>query len=394
MKFETIRFFIKSAYFCIDGFVSFCVSRKNKKDLVLIRLDAIGDFIIWLDAAKEYRCVYPNKKITLIANSTWAGMASNLPYWDDVWSVNLYDLTWKPFYRWEFLRKVRQANFETAIQPTYSRFLLLGDSVMRATRSTHRIGSIGDASINKVNDKVNGYSWYTRLIPASPKPMMELQRNAEFFSLLAGTNFKAALPQLPVMVALPKRLQQQRRYVILFPGASWQGRRWPTKSFVEVAMQLHCIYGWQIVLCGSSSDRELCQTIADSALMACHNLAGDTTLIELAELIRGAEILISNETSAVHIAAAVGTPSVCILGGGHFGRFMPYSDDLTGIKPQVAVTSMPCFNCDWKCSLPHDPSGPVPCISNVSVSLVLTKVQLALVASDGRVSTLSRDCRQ
>jgi ADP-heptose:LPS heptosyltransferase len=100
-------------------------------------------------------------------------------------------------------------------------------------------------------------------------------------------------------------------------------------------------------------------------------LSGKTTLQELAELIRGAEILISNETSAVHIAAAVGTNSVCILGGGHFGRFLPYPKHVKGARPIVADKYMPCFNCNWKCEWPHEPSGAVPCVTGVSIEQVL-----------------------
>ena len=50
-----------------------------------------------------------------------------------------------------------------------------------------------------------------------------------------------------------------------------------------------------------------------------------TNINELIEAIRDAEFLITNETSAVHIAESVTTKSFCILGGGHFGRFLPYN---------------------------------------------------------------------
>jgi ADP-heptose:LPS heptosyltransferase len=54
------------------------------------------------------------------------------------------------------------------------------------------------------------------------------------------------------------------------------------------------------------------------------DLTGKTTLPQLVNLIAGAKILISNESCAVHIAAAVGTNAVCISNGNHFGKFNPY----------------------------------------------------------------------
>ncbi|MDP3759114.1 MAG: glycosyltransferase family 9 protein [Ramlibacter sp.] len=356
-------------------------SSMAKTGVALIRLDAIGDFIIWLDSAKEYRRLFPAQKIVLLANTAWADLACGLPYWDEVWTLDLQRFTRKPLYRWMLLRKISQANFAVAIQPTFSRAFMYGDSVIRATRATQRIGSVGDMSNISAKDKAVGDSWYTRLLPASPNPLMELQRNAEFISHLTDETFKESLPALPILATLPKRLQPQSAYFILFPGASWHGRQWPTQFFIQLLERLDQHYGWQAVLCGSPAEGDLGQVIAHGTQVACLNLIGQSTLAELAELIRGARILIGNETSAVHFAAAVGTPAVCILGGGHFGRFMPYPDTLGGLKPLIATHPMPCFNCNWRCNQTRDPAGPVPCLSQISVELVMSQTMMAIEQS-------------
>jgi ADP-heptose:LPS heptosyltransferase len=97
------------------------------------------------------------------------------------------------------------------------------------------------------------------------------------------------------------------------------------------------------------------------------------------------QILISNETGTAHIANAVGTPTVCILGGGHFGRFVPYpvlSGQTSHLK--VVYHKMPCYGCDWKCvyQIKSEASGsgamedePAPCISNISVDAVWNEVK-------------------
>ena len=61
------------------------VPKHNQQKLVLlVRQDAIGDFILWLDTAKEYRKYYPpeNCKIILIGNALWTDLAKELPFWD------------------------------------------------------------------------------------------------------------------------------------------------------------------------------------------------------------------------------------------------------------------------------------------------------------------------
>jgi len=253
---------------------------------------------------------------------------------------------------------------------------------------------MGDLANATAFDHKIGNRWYTQLLPTSPSLMMELERNAEFFSQLTGSVYQASTPKLPTLTTLPAHLLPTVPYFIVFPGASWVGRQWPVAHFVHALSTLHSRYGWQPVLCGSPAEHALCQAIADAAPVTCLNLAGQTSLMELAEVIRSARLLVGNETSAVHIAAAVGTPAVCILGGGHYGRFMPYPAALGGITPAVAAVPMPCYHCNWRCNQPHDPAGPVPCISQISSATVLAAMQQALDAASALQpdAATSTDC--
>ena len=368
------KFIYKYSCLFLDFYVCLGFSRGGKEGVVLIRLDAIGDFIIWLDSAKEFRQIYPNEKITLIANSAWSDLASSAPYWDEVWSINITKLTQNPIYRWRILRKIRRKNFKIAIQPTFSRAIMYGDSIIRATRSENRIGSMGDMFNISLNDKNISDRWYTKLLPASAEPMMELMRNTEFMRNLSKKNISCALQKWSSSESLRDGLQVRDGYAILFPGASWVGRRWPREKFSEIARWIHAEYGWKIVLCGAHTDFELCEEITRMCGVPCLNFAGHTTLIELFELIRNSNLLISNETSAIHMAVAVNTPSICILGGGHFGRFAPYPDDLVGLKPLIALSKMTCFGCNWACNQDHEKNNSVPCIYDISVEQVIKLV--------------------
>lgn len=375
---KVLKYLVRRLLLGFDRLVTLRLKDSHKTGLALIRLDAIGDFILWLDTAKEYRRLYPNQKITLIANAVWADMARMLPYWDEVWSVSLRDLSRNPLCRWAFLCRVRKAKFETAIQPTFSRVFMQGDSVIRASCATNRIGSIGDMARILASDKAVSDAWYTRLVPANSSAKMELLRNAEFIQNLSHDDFRVALPQWPMLSKLPVSLLPQGPYSILFPGGSWRDKLWPNGFFADLSGRLYRKHGWRVVLCGSATERALCDLIAHTSGVACLNLAGQTTLPELAELIRGAQCLIGNDTSAVHLAAAVGTPAVCILGGGHYGRFMPYPDTVIGVKPVVAAHQMPCFNCGYQCNQLYDPAGPVPCVAQVSVDVVMDCVTQAI----------------
>lgn len=347
--------------------------------IALIRLDAIGDFVMWLDAARHLRTLYPGRHICLLANAAWCELAQGLPYWDEVIPIDVPGLVRRPLYRWRSIHRISRRKFSSAICPSYSRDFWTGDSILRATRAAERIGYDGDFSNSTQAYRRFSDRWYTRLVPARPGLFTELRRNAEFVSHLGGLTLNPALATLPQRVGGPHG--SQAAYCILFPGASWSGKRWPVENFVELGVRLRAHGDWRMVLCGSSSERDLCDRVAHALGGDALNLAGETSLLQLTEWIRSAKLLVSNDTSAIHIAAAVGTASVCIVGGGHFGRFLPYDALISGCVPRVAVHEMPCFHCNWHCTQPHRAGEALPCISKVSVAQVFALALEALVPS-------------
>lgn len=347
---------------------------RHEKRVLIVRLDAIGDFVLWLDAAKElvnaYQC--QGYTVTVMANDTWADWFASFGYADAVWPVNRQKLQYDLAYRWKVLKQVRTNNYEVALQPTFSRELLTGDTMIRVTAALKRIGSQGDcANIRQWQKKISD-RWYTTLVPASEAPLMELERNAEFMRGLGFSYYCARVASIPATLSLAEDLRPNQPYYIIFPGASWVGKQWPAENFAALLCAVYHHTGWLAVLCGGTSEWSLCDSIAAASGVTALNLAGKTSLAQLAELIRSACLLVGNDTSAIHIASAVGTASVCILGGGHYGRFMPYPSECGATAPRAVYTKMDCFGCNWRCSkLPLPIQATVPCIESITVDQVL-----------------------
>jgi ADP-heptose:LPS heptosyltransferase len=110
------------------------------------------------------------------------------------------------------------------------------------------------------------------------------------------------------------------------------------------------------------------------------NMTGKTNLVNLAVIIKDASFLVGNETSAIHFAAAVSTPAFCLLGGGHYARFMPYDLEEESDRPlPIAITHrMGCFYCNWQCRYFFKDGEPVPCIEKISVDDVWCEVEKIL----------------
>ena len=369
---------IKSILYYFFDSLALCSTPSPQKTqlevVLLIRQDAIGDFVMWLDTAKEYRKLYPpdKYKIVLVGNKIWCDLAKELPLWDEVLPVNVKAFKTLSLYRWNILREVRNFGAKIAIQPTFSREFYHGDSLIRASYALRKVSSVGDLSNRNWLKKTIADGWHTELIPTSTKIMTELERNAEFFQGLSLKPYQANYPKLK----FPRTTTTnwwEREYYVLFPGVSTALRQWPVECFAEIADRIYNQTGLTGILDGAPSDKPLAESI-QSISSASLEWAG-TLLEELPQLLKYTRFMVSGETSAVYIAAAVETPVVCVLGGAYFGRFLPYPE-LTGQKIVLETVSYPmsCYGCNAKCVYPLQTNESAPCVSNISVDAVWEKV--------------------
>jgi ADP-heptose:LPS heptosyltransferase len=284
-------------------------------------------------------------------------------------------------YRLRALILLRWRNFAIAIQPTFSREFV-GDLVLRSTNAPARIGYSGDTNNISVKQKTSTDLWYSKLIIGDPACMMELIINAQFVRELGQKDFVSDVPFIPkiepsLLNSLPANL-----YIVIAPGASWQSKIWPLDQFAALVLQLNSTFDLHFVLCGDKNDRTLCESLAQKVnLHNLTNIAGQTNLIQLIEIIRGAILVVSNDSSPVHLAAATRTRAVCILGGGHFGRFLPYQVERSTPSPlPVALWSkMDCFGCRWRCKFAPQDGDVVPCVSSVALQEVIHSCRTLLV---------------
>lgn len=100
-------------------------------------------------------------------------------------------------------------------------------------------------------------------------------------------------------------------YVLLHPGATAASRRYPPRDF-GVALEQLALAGWTCVLCGGEEDREAVAQIRALVSRPVIDLSGMLSLGGLGALIQGASLLIANNSGPAHMAAAVGTPLVCL----------------------------------------------------------------------------------
>jgi len=128
----------------------------------------------------------------------------------------------------------------------------------------------------------------------------------------------AARPYVAKAQQLPFTLPAGR-LVALNPGASRAQRRWPAASYAALATELRH-QGLTPILVGASADAEACEAVLSHLPDPIENLCGQTSVAEMACVLGHCELLISNDTGAIHIASAVGTRCIGIYGASAWFR--------------------------------------------------------------------------
>jgi ADP-heptose:LPS heptosyltransferase len=354
----------------------------GRKHLVILRPDGIGDFVVFARNFHHIRDIYPYNEwsCTLIGNRIWRPIAEELNrYYSGKWfdrfiAIDRSCLKRKIGYQISLAKTLKELNCVDLLYPVHSRDVW-GNVMAKWIPAQNKIAPFGNNDNITATFKGLFDYCFSRLIEEKHDEKLEVEQTDHFFRILGSKIPKhqslAFLPVTPLMVKerdiclASIGLNSNDRYVVIFPGAAWVGKRWPAERFIEwgrgqIERKLY------VIVCGGFNETELGRKVAQCIGRGAFNLAGKTSLIGLSGLLAKAELCLSNDTAAIHISAAFNRPTICIMGGGHFGRFWPYGN-LT--RNQILSHDMPCFGCGWECRY-HE--IPFPCIRLIKFNHILS----------------------
>lgn len=221
-----------------------------------------------------------------------------------------------------------------------------------------------DIVVPRASFHTHAVDWYLAVLPRLGVPVHR--------------NF-AWLPERPEVAAAlrTKWTTGGARWIALQPGARWANKRWPIEGFVEVARQLAGeITDARFAILGGGGDKPLGEALAGALPDCSLDLTGQTSLPEMVEWLRLCELMITNDTGPMHVAAALGKPMVALFGPTEARRTGPY-----GMLDQVVRHSLPCAPClKSRCSWPQ----PMECLTAIPPALVLEHARAAFAACHAR----------
>lgn len=325
---------IRYVIFLLLNFI-ISLQRQDKKSqtLLLIRLDSIGDYLLMRNFIPFIKSSlkYKSYKVTLCGNIIWKELAETFDAkWIDqfIW-LDRKKFNSNVFYKYKLLRDIYKSGFEIVCDTTYSREILFGDLIVKSSKAETKIGCTGfpDTHVkwkrNLLTDK-----YYSRLINPLPGVNFEFYQNKDFFEKFLITFIDEKKPWLNVDSVLVK-LPTRNEFIVVFPGGQEEQRRWSVENYSLIIQMLLKEYNYDIIIAGSKSETLIAKKLIHFFnKQRVYDFTGQTSLPQLAKLIAKSSLLISNETSAVHFAASVGTIFICISNGQRFGRFMPYPKEM------------------------------------------------------------------
>lgn len=178
------------------------------------------------------------------------------------------------------------------------------------------------------------------LLPRPTKRVPELYARAAAKWGVDGPDWSFRLPENE---AAAEKLRRDSGLaagmVALAPGARHAAKAWPAAHWLELAQTLAAA-GHELLLLGDETERSLCETVA-AGIEGAVNLAGRTAVEELPEALRGAALLVSNDSAWNHLAPLVGVPCLALFGptSPRFG-FAPW-----GPRDRTIYLELPCSPC-------------------------------------------------
>lgn len=295
--------------------------------ICILKLDKIGDYILLRNYVLELRNLDPFKghEITLIANSQNKPFIEFLDkdaFTDFIW-VDIYKYSTNLMYRFNLSRKIYQAGFQTSIDPTYARVLVLDDYITFVTRAPVRIGQRAHLINIKSWERYIGNHFYTCVINSTEKIIFEFERNRAFFQVMTGVD----LSYIQLHIKPPENTHPYaEKYAVIFPGAADQFRQWAPMNFAKVIGYLVSNKNIDAILCGSPAENSIGKQIVENSNHPekIRNEIGILRIAELFNRYHHASYIITNETGAAHIGAAMNKIVFVVSNGNHFKKCTEY----------------------------------------------------------------------
>lgn len=306
------------------------------ENILLIRLSSLGDIVLTTPAIRAVRTHFPNAFIAMLVAKQSADILKHNPHLNKIIEFNRLAEDKDTGEMLRTLRILRNQRFSLTIdfQRKFRTELL-----MYFCGAAERVGN-GRLCTIRVPEQGNKHATehYFDLLNAAGIPA-EDKKLELFFDDTERTDALNLFTKVGI--------GEENLTVGLFPGAGWKLREWMPERFAEIGDKLVRHFNTDVLIFGGPKEMALVKTVGNLMNENHFLFAGELNIRQFASCIERCNLFISNDTGPMHIAAAVGTPTVALFGPGNHIRFQPLGDIHTINRHDVPCS--PCKQFTDKC---------------------------------------------
>ncbi len=324
------------------------ISFEEVKTVLVIGLSCIGDTLLTVPAIRNLKYCIPQAHFTLWAGPSVINVLKNDPMWDNLVSYDRSTST-SEFYglkgRIQAIKLMRKEQFDLVIDLRETLMPLFSGAhyaPLLAFRKPFLYKTIHEAE--RVIQKIHSLG-----VPI-------VSRQMYYFIPDEATQWADEI--------LKSRLYKNKSLVLINPGGR-PHKRWPARNFIQLSQKLikqrECVVG---ILGYSGEEQEIASLIIESLPKSnILNLSGRIPMPQIAAFLKKSSLFVTNDSGPLHLASAVGVPTVAIYGPSKPDRFGPW-----GNRHRIILPSLPCAPCDEgeKCML----GDRLKCLNHVLVEKV------------------------
>ena len=323
----------------------------------------VGDAVMSVPALQALRTRFPEAHISILAHPSVSGLYERERFCGEVIVYRRGQGIRRLRDIWRAAADLRRRKFDCAILLPNS---FESAAIVRLTGIRVRIGYSRDSRALLLSHPIP--------VP-SPGETPRHQRFYYLELLKRARLIESYSPDSPVRLSPAISSPAAARVIGVSPGAAYGGaKRWLPERFAEAAVRIARERDASVAVFGSRQEIVVCEVVSSAiqaADIACVNFAGQTTLAEFIERAAACAVFLTNDSGAMHIASALGVPTVAVFG--------PTDDEATGpagTQSRVIRHLVECSPCMLReCPIDHR------CMTRVPSSLV-AETALTLLAAD------------
>lgn len=344
-----------------------CLTRPR---IVVWKLSALGDIILSIPSLRALRQQFPEGHLAVVVGRSGYAVVGACPYLND---IIIYDAKGKdrgPLRHLAFVKRLRRERFDRSID-------------LQNSRRTHLLAWLAGIPV-RVGYR-RKFGWLLNRSVRLPRVVLTPIAHQQYLFRQAGLSVDGdALELWPSsldeetatrLLGAPAR-SAQRPLVGLHPGGSgrWKTKRWDLRRWAQLCNALakrQC----QVVVVGGKEELALGEALKQTTNPPPLIVIGQTSLMELACLIKRCAVFVAHDSSSLHVAAAVGTPTIALFGPTDPQRHLPPHFSGAVIKKDVFCS--PCYSTRCR-TITH------ACMNRIGVEEVLRAILDQMAETESR----------